>query len=916
MSIKLSDSIRVGQQKPLEDKYFNELVPYTSISQVNTLLPETIRHRGLTVNINGEEYWYKDGIKDDDLVFKSSQKTIEVTKPELDVLISENKLEPNRLYKITGVESWCFSQHLIKAIYLKAITNNTLEIEGVGEFYTPKYNTSDSNLGIWKGKLLANGMIDSLSYNIGDKVICGNLFWKNISGNIGTNIKEYYDSENDEYLSPELQNYLSETDWQLITPNDDESLYNINFNIIKYDIENDYINYRADDLGNVYEITYDSLLTKFPNLYLIDIDSQFIYNVNGISLFLWGIDIVKNNNIYESVVLNCNYNHVFQNNIIENSGIYTNTLSNVNFIENTLNFSAISGNILSNVNFIENTLNFSAISGNILSEMSFDRNILNESSVQSNKFLDAGFYRNKLNNSVINSNELKMFGGIIDNTLDDSQISFNKYYFEISNNKLINNSQINNNNDNNIIVNANYSIIKWNSLDNSSTINNNIFVEEGKGISEYRKSIYDNVLTTYCNINNNTIKNGSRIFGHTMNYYSTINGNTLDTDSNIYNNQLIQNGKIDNNILTGHGRIYGNQLDRQSEITLCKLRISPATSYATTMKNNRLFAGKIQNIDFGDIVNPVGSNPNDPAFGGNGLSECIIENNSIIKDLSFPNHDGVGIQFVKMNGASEFKNITINDDIISVEFINTVFDETSDYSKIIQGASAGGLGFTKYYIDNVLLQDRFDEKQDVLTEDNVGEFMDVKLSTKSTPSSGDTVLGRDSLTGKAVEIPTSSLVGGGSGLALGETASTAYRGDRGKIAYDHSQSTGNPHGTTKSDIGLGNVDNTSDLNKPISTATQNALNTKANIVDIPSKTSFTHDILVANWAFVSGKYEAVISNAGILANSFVDVIPSNDNVDIVRSAQIYPSVLISEGSVKVYSKFLPSGTISVTVNII
>ena len=94
------------------------------------------------------------------------------------------------------------------------------------------------------------------------------------------------------------------------------------------------------------------------------------------------------------------------------------------------------------------------------------------------------------------------------------------------------------------------------------------------------------------------------------------------------------------------------------------------------------------------------------------------------------------------------------------------------------------------------------------------------------------------------------------------------------------------------------------------------LNTKANIDDIPSKTSFTHDILVSNWTLVSGKYEAVISNSGILSNSFVDVIPSNDHVDIVRNAQIYPSVLISEGSVKVYSKFLPSGTISVTVNII
>ena len=32
-----------------------------------------------------------------------------------------------------------------------------------------------------------------------------------------------------------------------------------------------------------------------------------------------------------------------------------------------------------------------------------------------------------------------------------------------------------------------------------------------------------------------------------------------------------------------------------------------------------------------------------------------------------------------------------------------------------------------------------------------------------------------------------------SSLALGETSTTAYRGDRGKTAYDHSQATGNPH---------------------------------------------------------------------------------------------------------------------------
>ena len=56
-------------------------------------------------------------------------------------------------------------------------------------------------------------------------------------------------------------------------------------------------------------------------------------------------------------------------------------------------------------------------------------------------------------------------------------------------------------------------------------------------------------------------------------------------------------------------------------------------------------------------------------------------------------------------------------------------------------------------------------------------------------------------------------------LALGETSSTAYRGDRGKTAYDHSQLTsGNPHNVTASDVGLGNVDNTADASKSVASA--------------------------------------------------------------------------------------------------
>jgi hypothetical protein len=53
----------------------------------------------------------------------------------------------------------------------------------------------------------------------------------------------------------------------------------------------------------------------------------------------------------------------------------------------------------------------------------------------------------------------------------------------------------------------------------------------------------------------------------------------------------------------------------------------------------------------------------------------------------------------------------------------------------------------------------------------------------------------------------------------------------------------NPHGTTASDVGLGNVDNTSDLAKPISVATQTALDGKVDnsqvLTNVPAGAVFT-----------------------------------------------------------------------------
>lgn len=56
------------------------------------------------------------------------------------------------------------------------------------------------------------------------------------------------------------------------------------------------------------------------------------------------------------------------------------------------------------------------------------------------------------------------------------------------------------------------------------------------------------------------------------------------------------------------------------------------------------------------------------------------------------------------------------------------------------------------------------------------------------------------------------------------------------LLNSHINNRNNPHQLTKNQIGLNNVDNTSDLNKPISTATQNALGGKYNYFTHPKGT--------------------------------------------------------------------------------
>jgi hypothetical protein len=79
MAIVLNDNFRIFAPKPADDRYLNNGLVYTSVSEVNTTITSSQRYIGLTVLIQGEtkpdEFWYNEGISDHHLVLKTNNST-------------------------------------------------------------------------------------------------------------------------------------------------------------------------------------------------------------------------------------------------------------------------------------------------------------------------------------------------------------------------------------------------------------------------------------------------------------------------------------------------------------------------------------------------------------------------------------------------------------------------------------------------------------------------------------------------------------------------------------------------------------------------------------------------------------------------------------------------------------------------
>ena len=149
------------------------------------------------------------------------------------------------------------------------------------------------------------------------------------------------------------------------------------------------------------------------------------------------------------------------------------------------------------------------------------------------------------------------------------------------------------------------------------------------------------------------------------------------------------------------------------------------------------------------------------------------------------------------------------------------------------------------YVDDVL---EYDDKSKFPTNGETGKIYVDKTTNLTYRWSGTAY----------VEISPS--------IALGETSSTAFAGDKGKTAYDHVSNKSNPHGVTKSQLGLGNVENKS-------SATIRGELTSANVTTAlgytPPKQDTTYADFTGASSSAAGKHGLVPAPAQGNQNSFL-----------------------------------------------
>jgi hypothetical protein len=258
---------------------------------------------------------------------------IQVTRTELLDLITNNELITNAHYEISEVCDYYFKG---STITLQATSGSTLNPEGTGKFYVPiypnstfkniwndiklvklanisgrfydnepiKFNNGDKAVLLGNNVIFADGanvsagstitgafgqatatvqsIMDSDPVYVNKVVIYGGSCWRNLTGNIGSDVSNTIGAWNGGLL-------LNTDDWELVSYQD-TNYYKLIENKVSYNYEFDVITYMEDTSGNkVYENkdNLDNIVLYGGSASGLLLDSSIIYFPWGDSAFTY-----------------------------------------------------------------------------------------------------------------------------------------------------------------------------------------------------------------------------------------------------------------------------------------------------------------------------------------------------------------------------------------------------------------------------------------------------------------------------------------------------------------------------------------------------------------------------------------------------------------------------------------------------
>ena len=247
---------------------------------------------------------------------------INITNASLLALVSAGTVSAGQFYFVTDVSNVDFASG--EGVAVQGIkVNGTSTVQGSGTFWNADYQgigdysgvpSYANNIGIWSSNQPA-------SFVIGSVAIYNNLHYLNITGTWGS------------APSGDAIN------WQLLGKSKTNG-YILEQDIVRYDLQNNVIVYRADKRNN-------------------EVDSYTSGGNNSLLKFQWGRDVVKNNKVKGSSLMLCTNSWCsFNGNILENGTLTDTTIYNV------AGAGSYNGNLISNGATFTMQLSVSAPIGN------------------------------------------------------------------------------------------------------------------------------------------------------------------------------------------------------------------------------------------------------------------------------------------------------------------------------------------------------------------------------------------------------------------------------------------------------------------------------------------------------------------------------------------------------------------------